>query len=247
MRGVKMESPINGVIAFGPGRDAPGPLIGAVRVFAALDPSPNYPDARISLSHPDIGAVTMTCEQAIGLEERLADARASVDAALDAVPFEPVTLTAATTCDCCGYEMPVGTVAVALSDDRRSDFYAHFGRCPMTWQTISIAADAVPGTRRVRALVNGMWAMHRPLGWRNPREWMVTHVPAGRAARFVDGWLPSRNIARQLVQRLGDECSQERHAQMRPGSAEWREVAKVARGVLTEAGVLPIVKDVTRG
>ncbi len=234
MKGVKMEPPINNVIAFGPGRDAPGPLIGTVRVFSALDQSPNYPDARISLSHPDIGAVTMTCEQAIGLEERLSDARYAVDAALDAVPFEPVTLTMATTCDCCGYEMPAGTEAVALADERRSDFYAHYGRCPMTWQTIKILVEpaARPELREVRAMVFGIWAMHRPFAYRSPLDWTVTHIPSGRAACH----LLRRETARKLVEALGPACS----------SMPFRELAPDVR---TEAAykVAAIVMEVTRG
>lgn len=234
MTAVKMEPPINNVIAFGPGRDAPGPLIGTVRVFSMLDPSPNYPHARISLSHPDIGAVTMTCEQALGIAAQLADARSAVDAALDAVPFEPVTLTMATTCDCCGYAMPVGAEAVALSDDRRSDFYAHFGRCPMTWQTIKILVEpaANPELREVRALVFGIWAMHRPFAYRSPLDWSVTHIPSGRAVCYE----LRRETARKLVEMLGSACS----------SATFRELAPDVR---TDAAfkVAAIVKEVTRG
>lgn len=239
MTAVRMSTPVRGVIAYVGDDDR---RVGCANVWSGLEPWPGDPSGEITLTPGrDDVEIVMTCEQALGIEERLADARASVDAALDAEPFEPVTLTEATTCDCCGYSMPVGTEAVPLSDERRSDFYAHFGRCPMTWGTIEVAVQPADNPRRVRvrARIYGLWAMNRSvLDVREDESlvlsdaMVVTHIPTGRCAMLGTGVSMREPLACRLVAALGAECSTDAHRVLEPGSDAWKSVARVASSVL---------------
>lgn len=105
-------------------------LVDTLRI-SSVDLSPHVPERRIHLAHDDIGALSLTAEQAAQLEDRLAEAREDVDEAEDGVPItDGGALVVPARCECCGSRMEPGTHVATAWDDDRGELVMHWGRCP---------------------------------------------------------------------------------------------------------------------
>lgn len=237
MTATKIYAPLEHVIAFGQadarGRNAPGPLIDTLHVFAVVAESPEYPEARISLAHEDIGSLSLTSEHAAQLEVCLASARADVDAALDSE--QPLRSTAEVPfrCVCCGRMVQAGETMAVFRDERGGaggSASMHWGPCVADDRHITIAYEHCTST--IPARVIGIWAMHRRTDAHRDgdvaRDFSVTHVPSMR--RLPRAF--TRSEAWRVVKLLGSRCSGPEYNEFASGSEAWESAKRLVIGCL---------------
>lgn len=177
----KHYASIKDVAAFGQPGTHRIELVDDLRVYVPAEPP--YVEPRIYLAHDDIGALVLTTEQALELEDRLARAREDIDATLDSVTAtDGASLLVGSRCECCeccGRSMPIGTLVATFWDDR-GEVTMHWGRCPEPerWQI--------------------QWQLAEPTRWTPSDHWIRARDIAGRllAEPYEDALSLARRIAK---------------------------------------------------
>ena len=186
----KLYAPIEDVVASGqePPRHVYSiALVDTLHVAAALGPV-DYPE-RITITHEDLGSLALTSEQSAALRDRLEQAEADVDAALDTPPVDGGAMVVAGRCECCGRTMPIGTHVATSWDDDRGQLVMHWGPCPES------AMWCVE--YRYRRSLRGDGPSHRTLGMSREEAWIeasrIKNNPAATGIRIL--LLPSTEVA----------------------------------------------------